>query len=84
MQNSVNDKSYIEKSLWFIVFYHNVGKLFVVLLLIRMNMNFCIYNGTQNGTYKTKNSWRNLAKTAKSFSHIALIFGVITIMYTRN
>ena len=60
MQNTVNDKSYIEKS--FVVYYilHNVGKILVVLLLTRTNVNFCIYIGAQNGTYKTKISWGNL------------------------
>ena len=81
---NVNDKSCIEKSFVVYCILHNVGKIFVVLLLTRTNMNFCIYIGTQNGTNKTTISWRNLTKTAKSFSHIALIFGVIPIMYTCN
>ena len=36
----------------FIGFYHNVGKTFVVLLLISTKTSFWVYIGTQNGTYK--------------------------------
>ena len=50
--DTVNDKLHMRKVPWFIGFYHNVGKTFVVLLLTGTKTKFYIYIGTQNGIYK--------------------------------
>ena len=55
------------KVLQFIGFYHNVAKAFMVLLLTRMRITFCIYIDTQNDTYKIgKEKFHGLLKTWKN------------------
>ena len=64
------------KVLRFIGFYHIAGKTFM-MLLTKVKTTFCVYFGTQNGTYKIivgKSAvCRKSAKTAKDFSNVAFI-----------
>ena len=61
----------------FIGFYHNVGKTFIVLLLISMKTSFWIYIGTQNGIYKISREKfygsSKSTKTAKVFFCVGFV-----------
>ena len=63
----------------FIQFYHNVGKTFMVLFLIRMKTTFWVYIGTQNGTYKI--SRENFGGSLKIRKTVKVFFCVGFVVY---